>query len=234
MTNPLNLERVSDPLVSGVLALLTDAVNADLAEHMERAGIALDSEKPVQQAVPHPVDLRMGLAEQTLPVLAVYRVRERGESLVMGRDDTRVTLQATYICDATAREQLAERWPLLSFAAESIRQTMLRGSHSAHRGGEVVYEAMGVQIVYSRTWNKVEAYAEAGDYCYPMFRAEIEMNVRDARDMQPRPTLYPFHEIRTFINTASTPGTPRDVEAVTLTEAGEAALEEPFAEESNT
>lgn len=170
------LDSLVDPLIAPLLALLKDAINADLAAEM----LALDlvPEDAVQTTAPHPVPLEIA-GQLALPMLTCFRVRSRSRVATFSHTDQVNTLQFGYLTPATSREQLDERWPLLDRVWQSLLRTLNRGSHPAHLAGAPVLEEAGVVRIATEAALKLELFAEAGDYSYPMFRGEVDVTWRD-------------------------------------------------------
>ena len=219
------LDTLSDPLVTPVLALLKDAVNADLRAQMLLAGV--EPEDAIVSTAPHPVELEIA-GESPLPMLTCYRVRSRSRQFSFSHVDHTSTLQLSYITSATAREQLDERWPLLHRVWTAILTTLARGHHLSHQEGASVLLDAGVIRLDPATAQKREVFVAGGDYTYPGFVAEIDVVHRDGAELDTS-TLYPVLSFthRFHIDEGSEDG-EADVTAISLTPAGELVpYEEP-------
>lgn len=170
------LEALSDPLITPLLALMKDAINADVRAQMVAAGKT--PEDAVVTTAPHPVALEIA-GQAALPLLSCYRVRSRQRSTTMYWIDSVDTLQFAYVTPQCAREQIDERWPLLQRVWRRILITMQLGCDVAHLSGADVFGPAGVIAYEESSASKVDLFAETGDYAYPMFRGEMEVIWRD-------------------------------------------------------
>lgn len=210
------LDQLPDPLITPLLALLADAANADLSAEMVEAG--LTPELVVATTAPHPVALEI-LGETALPLLACYRVRTRSRRFSIAYVDHTYTLQLAYLTPAAAREQLGARWPLLDRVWSSLLRALRRGRHDAHQAGANVLGPAGVLKVDLATAQKLELFAEAGDFTYPMFRAEVDVVYRSASEIDTS-ALYPALSFTHHFYVDGGGGEP-DAVSVSLTPAGQ-------------
>ncbi|HMJ15742.1 MAG TPA: hypothetical protein VK524_30205, partial [Polyangiaceae bacterium] len=94
------LDSMVDPLIGPMLALLKDAINAELA--VEMIALDLDPEDAVQTTAPHPVALEIA-GQLAMPLLTCFRVRSRSRVATFGHTDHVSMLQFGYLTPATAR-----------------------------------------------------------------------------------------------------------------------------------
>jgi hypothetical protein len=214
------LDGMVDPLIGPMLALLKDAINADLAAEM--IALDLEPEDTVQTTAPHPVPLEIA-GQLAMPLLTCFRVQSRSRVATFLHTDHVNLLQFGYLTPATAREQIDERWPLLDRVWRALLRTLANGAHPAHQAGAPVLTNAGVVRISTDSAKKLELFAESGDYAYPMFRGEVEVVWRDA-SLVDTSALYPAlsftHEFN--VNGGSEDGEP-DVVSRALTKAGRIA-----------
>lgn len=218
----MSLDVTKDDTLLPLLSLLQDAINSDLEAKGLNAGEA------VQHIAPY--DMRLELAgELSLPALSCFRVRSVPTRQSAVHLDERVTLRFKYVSASTARESIDERWPLLEHVWRSFVATMDRGYHEAHRASARVLDEIGfVWISWNQT-NKLEVYADDGDYAYPAWQADVQVQWRDL-GRNDTTALYPMTGVRASIGTD---GGVDDVITTILTETGEAEQDaEPFEEEA--
>lgn len=172
------LERLSDPLVTPILALLKDAVNADLAAAMTDAGISPTMDA-VKSTVPHPISAQILTADPSLPMLVCYRVRQVNQRRTFGYVDQLCTLRLQYITDATSVEQIGSRWPLLDRTWRACIKALCDGHHPAHASDDNVLEDAGVVWV-NEAAQKSESFLGGGDFVFPQWEADIQVTWRDA------------------------------------------------------
>jgi hypothetical protein len=169
------LESIADPLLGPLLALLKDAINSDLAAEQTAAGVVADEvEDAVTAVYPNAVNLQM-LGQATLPALSAFRLRTRSTRVTSVYWEHTYTLQFEYITPQTALEQIDNRWPLLDRVWLALIDTLCRGTHADHEGGDEVLADAGIVKVLTGTAQKQEAYVEGTGYAYPMFRASIDI-----------------------------------------------------------
>lgn len=211
------LDTIVDPLLVPLLALLKDAINADLAAE---APADATPEPAVATTAPHPVPILIA-GETALPVLACYRVRSRARQRSVSYVDHTQTLQFSYVSAATAREELPARWPSLERVYEALLQTLRAGHHPAHQGDAHVLEGLGVVDLPLSTLQKRELFAEGGDFTYPMFLLEVDMVVQTAEFKDPS-TLWPALSFETGIYHGAVTADPPDVSVISYTPLGQA------------
>ena len=169
------LDTVQDPLITPLLALAKDAVNADVVLDVDPAATP---EAAVATTAPHPVPIEI-LGETALPVLACYRIRARTTERSLLLTDYTYTLQWVYVSPATAREQLDERWPLLNRVWLSLMKAVYAGQSPAHAAGVDVLGPIGVIDMPGERALKREFFYDGGDYAYPAFVWEMEVVMQD-------------------------------------------------------
>lgn len=213
------LDTVVDPLLTPLLGLLQDAINADLAAEVPPAPDTT-AEPAVATTAPHPVPIVIA-GETALPLLACYRVRSRARQRSISYVDHTQTLQFSYLSAATAREQLPARWPSLERVYQALLKTLRAGHHPAHAGDANVLEGLGIIDVPLSTLQKRELFAEGGDFTYPMFLLEVDVVVQTATFNDPS-TLYPALSFETGIYIGCVTEAPPDVSVISYTPLGEA------------
>lgn len=224
------LESLSDPLIAPVLALCKDAINADLADAMEAAGVT--PEDAVRATAPYPFALRIEGAA-VLPALHCYRVQSRSTQFSVVHVDHVSRLQFTYATPGIGREGLDERWPLLDRVWRALLGALKSGSHAAHADGADVLSDAGVVKVDLGTTRKLEVFIEDGNHTFPGFIGELDVTWRDGSDVDTG-SLYPAlsFEAKVFADGVSETGDP-DAVSRALTPIGEEELDsEPFEEEA--
>jgi hypothetical protein len=215
------LESLGDPLIDPILALLKDAVNAEILA-LTTAMPAEDARAAIQTTSRRPFVLGVE-GEGALPALHCYRVRSRTSQFTAVHLDYINTLQFTYATPACSQDLLDERWAILDRVWRIALKALKRGKHPAHNSGADVLEAAGVVKVDYATGRKQEAFIEHGGSTFPGFVAEIDVTWRNPAD-EDTSALYPAlsFDSQFFVDTdGDTSGTP-DVIARALTEAGEA------------
>jgi hypothetical protein len=178
------LDVIPDPLVTPVLALLYDAINADLAIDMAAAGVPVENAVSTTSHVPFTLTM---VGAGALPALHCYRVRSRSSQQTVQWVNHTSTLQFVYATPAAGREQLDVRWPLLDRVWHSMLRALKRGYHPAHAGGDLVLLEAGVVRIDLSTAIKREAFIEAGQQTFPGFVAELDVVWRDANDIDQGP-----------------------------------------------
>lgn len=213
------LDVIPDPLITPLLALLFDAINADLALDMAAAGATVEDAVATTSHVPFTLTLE---GAGVLPALHCYRVRTRSVQSTMYYLDHGSTLQFVYCTPPAGRDMLDVRWPLLDRVWHSLIRTLKRGHHPAHQADADVLLDAGVVRVMVQTAIKRELFIEGGQQTYPGFVAEVEVVWRDANDQDQGP-FYPAlsFDAQLYTDTEDTSGDP-DVIARVLTDAGEA------------
>lgn len=199
------LERLPDPLVTPLLELLKDAVNAKLAETMERLG--LDAEDAIAATLNYPVEARSLGGQLNLPLLACYRIRQQSQRRTFGYLDQLVTLRLQYISSATSFDRLDDRWPLLDYVWRAAFDTLCAGHHAAHQDDAHVLEDAGV-IWVNEAATKIEGYLAGGDYAYPQWEADVQVTWRDLAKTDTS-ALYPVLSLQARI-TQALDGDPRE------------------------
>jgi hypothetical protein len=216
------LDSLPDPLITPILALLYDAINADLTAEMTAAGVPPDLLEPaVQTTCKVPFTLGME-GSGVLPALHCYRVRTRSVQTTMYYLDHGSTLQFAYATPPTGRDMLDVRWPLLDRVWHALIRTLVRGSHPAHMGGADVLLDAGVVRILRQTAIKRELFTPDGQQTFPGFVAEVDVIWRDENDQDQGP-FYPAlsFDAQLYTDNEDTSQDP-DVIARVLTDAGEA------------
>lgn len=220
----MKLDSTKDRFLSPLLALLQDAINSDLEEE------GLDAGQAVQHVAPYDMPLELA-GELSLPALSCFRMRTALRRHSAIHLDELVTLRFRYITPGTARESLDERWPLIEHAWRSLVRTLEHGYHSAHRDGVRVRDEIGIVWIAWEQTNKVEMYADSGEFAYPAFQADVVMQVRDLR--LPRNDTTELHPMAGLRAEIGVDGGTADVTVEALTPVGEAQKDaEPFEEEA--
>ena len=213
------LDTVVDPLVTPLLALLKDAINADLAAEVPPSPDTTP-EPAVATTAPHPVPIIMA-GETALPLLACYRVRSRARQRSVVYFDHTQTLQFSYLSAATAREQLPARWPSLERVYQALVKTLRAGHHPAHAGDANVLESLGIIDMPLTTLQKRELFAEGGSFTYPMFLCEVDVVVQTTDFTDPS-TLWPALSFETGIYHDHVTDEEPDVSVISYTPLGQA------------
>lgn len=172
-------EQLPDPLLDPLLALLKDAVNTELAEQFEAAGI--EAEDVIASTLRRPVnagDVVVAPASDSLPVLVGFRMREQPFRRTFGHLDYRTTLRLQYIGNACAIDQLNKRWPILSATWRAAFDALCAGHHEAHADDDRVLDAAGVVWLNEAPF-KTEGYLPGGDAVYPIWEADVVLDWRD-------------------------------------------------------
>jgi hypothetical protein len=213
------LDVIPDPLITPLLALLHDAINADLAVDMTAAGVPVEDAVLTTSHVPLVLPLE---GAGVLPALHCYRVRTRPVQTTMYYLDHGYTLQFAYATPPTGREQLDARWPILDRAWSSLVRTLKRGHHPAHMADADVLLDAGMVRVAVQTAVKRELFVDGGQQVFPGFVAEVDVVWRDDNDQDQTPVFPALSfDAQLFTDTEDTSGDP-DVIARVLTDAGEA------------
>jgi hypothetical protein len=224
------LDTVADPLITPILALLKDAINAELA-----AEVPVDpdivAEPAVATTAAYPVSIEMA-GETALPILSCYRVRSRASQRTVAFVDHTLSLQFTYVSAATSREELEARWPLLDRVWRTLEATLREGSHAAHAAGAAVLSGLGIIDVPLQSALKRELYQPGGDYAYPAFVAEMDLVVQASSLADPS-TLWPALSFQSDIYLGDVADDPADVRVISYTPIGlEERDAEPYEEEA--
>lgn len=211
------LDTVEDPLLTPLLALLADAINADLAAE---APPSATPEAAVASTAPHPVPI-ITVGETALPVLSCYRVRSRARRRSIAYVDHTTTLQFSYLSASTAREQLPARWPMLERVYQALVKALVAGTHPAHAAGAEVLEPLGLIDVLLPSLQKRELFAEGGDFTYPMFLLEVDVVVQTSDFTDPS-TLWPALSFEAGIYHHAVSDDAPDVAVISYTPLGQA------------
>lgn len=228
----LATERLPDPLVTPLLALLKDAANAKLRADMEAAGI--EPVDVISATQPYPADAKSLTASPSLPLLACYRTRQQSVRRTFGHRDYLTTLRLHYISSPTAADRLDERWPILDRVWRAVFDALCAGHDAAHLDDELVLEDAGV-IAVNEAATKAEGYLPGSDYALPQWEADVQVTWRDTTRTDTS-ALYPVLSLTARI-TQAIDGDPRpangDVVITAYTPTGIEELDsEPFEEES--
>jgi hypothetical protein len=226
------LQSLPDPLITPLLALLKDAINADVAAAMVAAGLTVagDSDGAGEDAavittLARPFELRVE-GNEALPALHCYRTQARTRQFTAVHLDHLYTLQFVYVTPAVEKDQLDERWPLLDIVWRSLVTTLKKGHHPAHLAGAHVLCDAGVVRADYATALKREMCVEGEHFNNPGFIAQVEVTWRDLskEDTTGLPLALSF-DARVYVDQPdlSAPGIGPDVTARAVTDAGIAA-----------
>jgi hypothetical protein len=203
------LDTLHDPLITTLLALSKDAINADVALEADPAATP---EAAVATTAPHPIPIEI-IGETAMPILACYRVRSRAARRSLHLYDHTQTLQWIYVSPSTAREQLPMRWPLLEHVWQALFGAVTTGAHPAHADGAQVLAPLGVIEMPLPRILKREFFYDAGDYAYPAFVAELDVVVQDDSALDTS-GLYPALSFQTNIWIGDITALPPDVSVI--------------------
>lgn len=173
----MGLESAADPQVAALLTLGRGAVNADLA--------AVLGVNAVDSVHGYPIPLGL-LGKQTLPALAIYRGRHQWREARFGGGevDTLVTIRIQYFSQATSREKLNERWPLLQLVEGKLFAALMNGHHPAVEDDENLLEAAGVMKVDPNTFVTDFAFVPGeGEFAYPGFQSSYQLTHHEPPDL---------------------------------------------------
>jgi len=185
-----DIERLSDPLTSAVLALGTAAANAELARRMALLG-ETSPDLAVCTSVNHPITLAMLGGQLSLPILACYARQSRRKRVTFGHVDNIVTLRLHYVSNATAHEEIDERWPSLGIIWRAISAALFDGRSSAYQDGADVLCDAGVVWVNPEA-SMQESYAPQGDFAYPQWEADFVLQWRPEDEADAELICYPM------------------------------------------
>jgi hypothetical protein len=227
------LNCLRDPLITPLLALLQDAVNADMRALMafELRDTGADPVDAIKFTMPRPLELPKE-GDGPLPALGCYRLRTRSKQVTFGHKEHYSTLRFQYMTPATAFSTLEDRWPLLNHVWESIIATLARGYHDAHRDGYRLLDDLLVTWVNLDSATKQELYVEGSDNINPGFIGDIEIRTRIAPTDDV--TTYPILSFYTKLyEGAADPGPSRapDVESLAFTPLGQEARDAEYADD---
>jgi len=127
------LERYADAQLDALLALLKDALNAELSTAQDLA---------VETTHAWPIG-RERLMQQQFPALVIWRQRGGFRERIAGPHDQRVTLRIQYHLPTTPLAKVGLRWPLLQAAWDTLTEVFLAGHHEAHLDDADVLTAAG-------------------------------------------------------------------------------------------
>lgn len=209
------LDTLEDPLITPLLALAKDAINADVALDVDPAATP---EAAVATTAPHPIPIEI-IGETAMPILACYRVRTRVSQRTVHLYDHTQTLQWVYVSPATSREQLPYRWPLLEHVWQALLSAVTSGSSAAHKGGAQVLEPIGVIDLPLPRILKREFFYDNGDYAYPAFVAEMDVVVQDDSALDTS-HLWPALSFQSDIYLGDVTTDPPDVSVISYTPLG--------------
>lgn len=178
------LDSIPDPLLTPLLALLKDAVNADLALDMAAAGAPVEAAIATVSKVPFTLSLE---GEGTLPALHAYRIRSSTSRATFVHLNHVSRLQFAYATPATGRDLLDARWPLLDRVWHAMLRALRRGGHANHAAGADVLLDAGVVSVALTGAFKREAFIEGAHEVFPGFVAEVDVTWRNALDVDQGP-----------------------------------------------
>ncbi len=174
-------EDISDPVLDALQLVCLARVNAALGPHLG-AGY-----QPLRFTREYPIPLDQ-VPTLTLPGMAIYRRRERGEARGKHVDwNTRVEFQ--YWAPPTLLNKLNERWPLLHAVAEQVFLALQDGTDPS--SGEDVFRPAGIVKVDDVSWEVEYNFAtdSGGQNAFPVFLAAMNFSVRPATPATDLPWL---------------------------------------------
>ena len=129
----MSLTGTTDPAIVAVLALLRDAMNADLDTGDEPAVVGTYA-WPMRNP---------DVQDQQLPALFCWRRRQAFAPRMVGPHDRVITLQLTYLMPPATRDNAEAMWAHLQASYDVAADALFAGHHEAHEGDAAVLEDAG-------------------------------------------------------------------------------------------